>query len=297
VSQDEQVSGRPLKTTIEQPAKRAAETPSHAGAAGPVIDAVDGSGRISKRLIVDINALRAGGRIAQETQGRRFAAQYRQIKRPLIDAALSGKAGSANRARQLIMVTSALPGDGKTFTSINLALSMARERDVSVLLVDADVQKADISGVFGLKSSPGLLDALVDATIDVESLIRRTNLPGLGLLPSGTPVEGVTELLSSKRMQYIASSLVARHPRRIVLLDSPPLLITTEARVLSKIAGQVVLVICAGKTPRDAVQDAVKLFDEHQAVGLVLNQTPAGLTKGYYGYGYYESESSDDGTQ
>jgi exopolysaccharide/PEP-CTERM locus tyrosine autokinase len=258
------------------------------------IDGLDASGKLPKRLIVDISSLRAAGRVAEESQGRQFAAEYRHIKRPLIDAALSSGGDAGSRRQQLIMVTSALPGDGKTFTSINLALSLARERDVSVLLVDADVQKSDVTGVFGLRSSPGLVDALVDATVDVESFIRRTNLPGLGLLPSGAPVDGITELMSSKRMQYIANSLIARHPRRIVLLDSPPLLITTEARVLTRIAGQVVLVVRAGKTPRGAVLDAAKLLGDHQSVGIVLNETPAGLGKNYYGYGYYETEPDGD---
>jgi len=257
-----------------------------------VIDVTSASGKISKRVHVDIAALRAAGCIAEESEGRKFAGQYREIKRPLIDRAL-GKASGAGREPLLIMVTSALPGDGKTFTSVNLALSMARERDVSVLLVDADVQKADVSTVFGLKAVPGLLDALVDETIDVESLVLRTNLPSLSLLSSGTSVEGATELLSSKRMRHVVSSLVTQNPRRIVLLDSPPLLITSEARALSKIAGQVVLVIRADKTPLHAVQDAVKLFDEHQIVGLVLNQTPRGMAQDYYGYGYYGTEHGD----
>jgi exopolysaccharide/PEP-CTERM locus tyrosine autokinase len=250
------------------------------------------SGKIPKRVTVNIVALRAAGCIAEETEGRKFAGQYREIKRPLIDRAL-GKASAAGREPLLIMVTSALPGDGKTFTSINLALSMARERDVSVLLVDADVQKADVSTVFDLRAEPGLLDALVDEAIDVESLVLRTNLPGLSLLPAGTPVEGATELLSSKRMRHLVASLIAHDSRRIVLLDSPPLLITSEARALTKIAGQVVLVIRADKTPQRAVQDAVKLFDEHQPVGLVLNQTKPGITQGYYGYGYYGTEHGD----
>jgi exopolysaccharide/PEP-CTERM locus tyrosine autokinase len=259
----------------------------------PIVDAVGSSGKISKRLTVDIASLRAVGCIAEESQGRQFAGHYREIKRPLIEKALSVQASDSGIEPLLIMVTSALPGDGKTFTSINLALSMARERDVSVLLLDADVQKADVSNVFGLKGEPGLLNALNDETIDVESLILRTNLPGLSLLPAGAPAEGATELLSSKRMRHIVSSLIARSPRRIVLLDSPPLLITSEARALIKIAGQIVLVIRADKTPRRAVQDAMNLFDEQQRVGLVLNDTRRGLTQGYYGYGYYGTEQGD----
>jgi protein-tyrosine kinase len=259
----------------------------------PIIDAVGSSRSVSKRVTVDIDSLRAAGCIAEESEEREFAGCYREIKRPLIEKALLGKASNAGLEPLLIMVTSALPGDGKTFISINLALSIARERDVSVLLVDADVQKADVSRVFGLTAVPGLLDALIDETIDAESLILRTDITGLSLLPSGTPVDGATELLSSKRMRQLVSSLIAHNPRRIVLLDSPPLLITSEARALTKIAGQVVLVIRADKTPRRAVQDAIKLFDEHQTLGLVLNQTQRGLTQGYYGYGYYGSEHGD----
>jgi protein-tyrosine kinase len=274
-------------------ASPAAETAPPVAAAASMTGGASATGGVAEPLMVDIDALRVAGCIAEESQGRQFAAQYREITRPLIEAALSGKAGDTSREPQLIMVTSALPGDGKTFISINLALSMARERDVSVLLVDADVQTSRVSEVFGLKPERGLLDALLDETIDVESLIRRTNLPGLCLLPSGRPVESATELLSSKRMQHIARSLIARDPRRIVLLDSSPLLITSEARALIKFAGQVVLVIRADKTPRRAVQDAVNLFDGHQAVGFVLNQTPTGLTKGYYGYGYYGTEEGD----
>jgi protein-tyrosine kinase len=289
VSLDEKALSRRRNSARASPV-RAAETAPPEAAAASMTGAASATRGVAERLMVDIVALRVAGFIAEESQGRKFAAQYREIKRPLIEAVISGKAGDTGREPQLIVVTSALPGDGKTFTSINLALSMARERDVSVLLVDADVQKSNLSALFGLKPERGVLDALLDETIDVESLILRTNLPGLCLLPCGRRVESATELFSSKRMQHIVKSLIARHPRRIVLLDSPPLLITSEARALIKFAGQVVLVIRADKTPRQAVQDAVKCFDERQAVGLVLNQTPTGLTKGYYGYGYYGTE-------
>jgi exopolysaccharide/PEP-CTERM locus tyrosine autokinase len=184
------------------------------------------------------------------------------------------------------MVTSALPGDGKTFTSINLALSMALELDISVLLVDADAPKPHVSEILALQREPGLMDALVDETVDVESLIVQTNLEGLSILPAGTPAHGTSELLSSNRMRQIMTNLCARNPRRIVLLDSPPLLITNEGRALAKVAGQVVLVVRAGQTPQHAVQDAIGLIDEQQAGGLVLNQVVAGLEK-YYGYGAY----------
>jgi protein-tyrosine kinase len=259
--------------------------------------AQDATGTLAKsrRIAIDVGALREVGCVAEETQGRLFAGQYREIKRQLIERALSNKPVPPAVPHPLvIMVTSALPGDGKTFTSFNLALSLARERDVSVLLVDGDVQKSDVSRVLGIRDERGLLDAFAQETIDVESLILRTNLPGLTLLASGTRSEGATELLSSKRMVDLTASLVSRNPNRIVLMDAPPLLMASEARALLKIAGQVVLVVRAGKTPRPALLDALRMFDEHQPVGLILNEAQPSLVQGYYGYGYYGFEYGDN---
>jgi protein-tyrosine kinase len=183
------------------------------------------------------------------------------------------------------MITSALPGDGKTFTSINLAMSMALERDISVLMVDCDVVKRHVSEIVDMHRERGLLDALIDESMDIESLVAPTNLRGLSILPAGTRVDGTAELLSSSRMRQVITSL-CRVPRRILLLDSPPLLITNEGQALVKIAGQIVLVVRSGHTPRQAVQDAIGLFDPQQAGGLILNQVPVSKKEGYYGYGY-----------
>lgn len=244
----------------------------------------------TKRLTIDINSLRAGGYLPEEVKDREFADHYRQIKRPLIHKAMSSHAaGSTVADPRLIMVTSGLPGDGKTFTSINLAFSMARERDVSVLLVDADLLKPHVSRIFGLHHEPGLTDALVDEAVNVESLIMATSVRGLSILPAGTPTDGTSELLHSNRMRQIAKGLCTFNPRRIVLLDSPPLLITTEGPALVSIAGQVVLVVRAGQTPRRAVVDAIALIDAQRAGGIVLNEAHVGVLSGYYGYGSYGS--------
>jgi protein-tyrosine kinase len=250
----------------------------------PLAETLEDTANLAKRLNVDTNALRAFGYLPDEDKDRQFADHFRRIKRPLIEKALSEGASGEPR---IIMVASAVPGDGKTFTTINLALSMALERDVSVLLVDSDVAKQHITEIFGLHDNQGLLDALVDDTLDTESLVVPTNLRGLSILPAGRRVDGTAELLSSNRMRKIVTSLCARNPRRILLLDSPPLLITNEGRALVKIAGQIVLVVRAGETPRHAVQAAMELFDEKQAGGVILNQVRMGSTEGYYGYGAY----------
>ena len=253
------------------------------------------SAAVATQLTLDVGRLRAAGYLPEESKDRQFANHYRQIKRPLIAKASSEHPVGVLDSR-VIMVTSALPGDGKTFTSVNLALSMARERDSSVLLVDADSPKPRVSEIFGLREQAGLLDALEDDTIEIDSLIVPTNVRGFSLLPAGRPVEGASELFSSDRMRQLLMSLVSNDPRRIVLLDSPPLLITSEGRALIKCAGQVLLVVHAGQTPQHAVRDAIALIDEKQAGGLVLNQGQAGLTESYYGYGAYGTDRDDTST-
>lgn len=234
-----------------------------------------------RRLTVDFKALRAAGYLPEEGLERRFADHYRQIKRPLIEKALCGGPDA-----RLILVTSALPGDGKSFTSINLALSMARERDVSVLLVDADAPRAHVSEVFRIRDQPGLLDALVDESLEVETLVEYTDVRGLEILPAGRFVENATELLASARMSQLAARLGARSSRRLVVFDTAPLLVSSESRVMLRIPGQVVLVARAGVTPRQAVIDALAHVDRTKLQGLILNQARFASGGGYYEYGY-----------
>jgi protein-tyrosine kinase len=248
----------------------------------------------SRIVAIDRAALRAAEYYPQAGSETRFANYYRQIKRPILEKAFTP--GEPPESR-LVILTSALPGDGKTFTSINLALSMARERDSSVLLIDADIPKPNVSRILGLQSDPGILDALVDETLDPDSLVLRTDVPGLEVLPSGAPVEHASELLTSARMKQIALRLCNADPRRLVLFDAPPLLLSSEARALLTVPGQVVLVVRAGKTPRRAVRDAVELVAEDKLTGLVLNEGRGSVSDGYYyGYGNYGADGSQQGT-
>ena len=267
----------------------------HARASRPLptsrdIDPPEEAAGAGNRFSIDNAALRAAGYLPETEKERQFADQYRRIKRPLIDKALSGDSEFGDP--RIMMVTSALPGDGKTFTGINLALSLSLERDISVLLIDADVAKRHVSQIFGLDSKPGLLDVLADDKLDVASVVISTTTRGLSILPAGSRVSNTAELLSSNRMAKILASLCARNPRRILLLDSPPLLVTNEGRALVKVVGQVVLVVRAGQTPRQAVQAAVDLFDARQAGGVVLNQVPGASTGEYYGYGSYGTDDA-----
>lgn len=293
----------PVRVAAPVPAERAVTAPLlPQGSFAALAPASSTDGKHSStapRLLVDRNALRALGYLPDSRCDRQFAGHYRQIKRPLIAAALEPVAADvpATSSRRLVMMASALPGDGKTFTSINLALSMARESDISVLLIDADVAKPHVSDMFGVGDQPGLVDALDDKSLDVESLVLTTDVPGLSLLPAGTRSAGATELLASARMADLVERLLAADPRRMVLLDSSPLLVSSESRELVKFVGQVLLVVRAGKTPRRAVLDSIQLLGDHAAIGLVLNQGRPSLLDGLYGYGYGYGAYGDYGDQ
>ena len=255
-------------------------------AARPAIFSAEPIERPAKSVAVDVAQLRADGYLPEAGEERRFADYYREIKRPLIRRAF---APDSTADLRFILVSSALPGEGKTFTTLNLALSMAREHDLSVLLIDADIPNPQISRALGVEDEPGLMDALRDETHDPESFVLGTDIPGLDLLPAGGcgTVDGAAELISSARMAQVAARLSLRNPRRLVLLDSPPLLASSEARALLHIPGQVILVVRSRETPQHAMQDALAQIEKKKLAGLVLNDTTVGIGDGYYyGYGY-----------
>jgi exopolysaccharide/PEP-CTERM locus tyrosine autokinase len=237
------------------------------------------------RILIDRGALRSAGYLPETQQDRRFADEYRHIKRPLI-AAAHGPAAADVSSPRLIMMASALPGDGKTFTSINLALSMARERDTTVVLVDADVAKPHISRIFGVDKELGLLDALADHSLDVNALVLPTDVKGLSILPAGRPRDNATELVASVQMRDVLRRIIAARANRVALFDSSPLLVSSESRALASFVGQVALVVRAGRTPRQAVLDAIGHLGEGKSIGLVLNQGRASFSEGLYGFGY-----------
>ena len=239
---------------------------------------------------IDLAALRANGILPPESEERELADQYRTIKRPLLKNAFQPSEAAGEASPRSVMITSALPSDGKTFTAINLALSVARERDFSVVLVDADVAKRDVTGLLGLSNAPGMLDVLANPGRSIESVVAPTNVPGLSILPAGTFTENATELLASARMREVMDSLIALDPQCMIMLDSPPILLTTEAPVLASLFGQILLVVRAARTPQQAVQEAIRIIGPNRRVSLVLNGAdvvgPAGYQYGGYGYGY-----------
>jgi exopolysaccharide/PEP-CTERM locus tyrosine autokinase len=244
----------------------------------------------TRTVTIDQRALRTAGLLPPEHQERELARQYRQIKRPLISAAM-GRGQERSPKGNLIMVASAMPGEGKTFMSLNLAFSIAREKDLSVLLVDGDVAKPQISKLLGADAEAGLLDVLRTPSMDVESVVLGTDVPNLFLLPAGRQSDNATELLTSQRMNEVLSRMSERFPSRIVVFDSPPLLLTAESQALAQELGQIVVVVRAGYTPQQAVLDAVEMLGTSKPVSLVLNQSMRTPNSDYY---YYYNNSNDE---
>ena len=216
-----------------------------------------------------------------------LAEEFRLVKRQLLIASQRIAESSTPDKARTILVCSARPRDGKTFTAVNLALSIAAERDVEVLLVDADFAKPDVMARLGLDDGLGFLDALGDSSIDVETLVVRTDVPNLSLLSAGTKTSSDTELLASARTRTVLARLLSADPRRIVIFDSPPALAASPASVLALMVGQVMLVVRADRTPENELRAAVSLLDGCDHIQLVLNAVsfvPGGARFGsYYG--------------
>ncbi len=238
---------------------------------------------VSRRVEIDLELLAAAGIVSPTAPRSQIADQFRVIKRPLISNAM-GKGASVIANGNLIMVTSALAGEGKSFTAINLALSIATELDNTVMLVDADVARPSVLRVLGLPPGPGLLDLVLDESLDMASVLLKTNIDKLSILPSGTAHERATELLASDAMIRLLDDVARRYPDRIVIFDSPPLLLTTESRVLASHMGQIVMVVRAESTLKTDVQHALSTIDACPVKMLVLNQART-TAKGSYGYG------------
>ena len=190
------------------------------------------------------------------------------------------------------MVSSALSGEGKSFTTLNLAISIAMEMDRTILLVDADLAKPGISRMLGIDDRSGFTECLKEESLDLGDFLINTDIPKLKVLPAGEPHSRATELLSSNAMRSRLNELATRYSDRIILFDSPPLLATSEASVLASYMGQVALVVAYGETPQYLVKEALSLFQSLESVSIILNKARDELFSGRsgeysYGYGSY----------
>lgn len=252
-------------------------------AAAPALEQPEEPAVLSRRVDLDLAMLEATGIVTPNAPRSHIADEFRVIKRPLISNAM-GRGAAALAHGNLIMVTSAMAGEGKSFTSVNLAMSIAAEMDHTVMLVDADVARPSVLRMLGLPAAPGLLD-LLEGKAQMSDVLMKTNIDKLTILPSGTPHARATELLASDAMRALLEDISRRYADRIVIFDSPPLILTTEARVLATQMGQVVMVVQADKTLQADVQQALATIEACPVKMMLLNKVRA-EGKGSYGYGY-----------
>jgi receptor protein-tyrosine kinase len=244
-----------------------------------------------RQLTLDLAKLQISGFVTPTGSRTRISEEFRVIKRPLLLKAFAEGEEQIEHGN-LMMVTSAKPGEGKTFTAINLAMSLASERDLHVLLVDADVQRPSVFQVLGLPPQRGLLDLLSDSSLTPPDVLIRTNVRNLTLMAAGTPSLATTELLASQKMVTLMQDIASRYSDRIIILDAPPVLASSEPSVLALHVGQIVLVIEAGKTGRRAVEQTLTHISACPNISIVFNKVDqsSGTDEfGGYGYGYYET--------
>ncbi len=238
----------------------------------------------ARRGIINRGVLQENGLLVPGAPVDVLAEEFRLVKRQLLLTARAIGDDGGERSRT-VLVCSPRPNDGKTFCAINLAFSLAVERDTEVLLIDADFAKPDVLNRLGLGDGPGLLDALADPAINIESCIIATDVPQLSILPAGKQTNEDTELLASERTPALIHALLAADPRRILVFDSPPALAASPAATLALHVGQTMLVVRADKTTEGDLREAVRLLDGCEHIQLVLNAvsfTPGGRRFGSY---------------
>jgi exopolysaccharide/PEP-CTERM locus tyrosine autokinase len=289
----EDVSLAPSSTRTELPSaeatlvREAAQAPVKAPAAKPDTNHTNDPGRKSKHVKIDLDRMQLQGMVTPFAERSLIAEEFRLVKRPLLLKAFDTESESDSPAK-LIMVASSRPGEGKTFCAISLAMSIASERDLTVLLIDADVAKPDVPRSLGFKADRGLVDLIQDETLELSDVMLRTQLDNLSILPAGRPHHLATELLASERMGRIVEDIVARYPERIIVLDSPPVLLSSIAGVLALHVGQILYIVEADKTTETALDNALPLVSSCKNINLLLNKSHAiGESDRFGYYSYY----------
>ena len=272
----------PAPVAVEPP--KPAPAPAHVR---PVFAASSGAppGEVAE---ISRDVLAGNGFIVPGAPMTGLAEEFRLLKHQLL-AGIEQARKQSDEKRRTVLVCSAQPKEGKTFSAINLALSLAGEKEFEVLLVEADFLKPDALALLGIPGGEGFVDALLDPAVDPESYVIRTDVPGLSVLPAGAKTNNVPELLASDRCREVLAKLVAGNQRRIVIFDSPPVLMASHATVLAGLVGRALVVVRADKTTEADLREAIGLLQGCET-SLILNGAGLAVTGrkfgSYNGYGH-----------
>ena len=256
----------------------------------PVTRRSHGSGAPVARASYE--GLRESGFLVDGDAEPALVSQLRHLKRSVLKCAFGPLAESRSN---LVLVTSPLPGAGKTYLSANLGQILSIERDRSALLVDADNTRGTLTRALKLRERQGFFDWLHDPALRFEDLVLETEQPALRVLPTGRSYSDSLELLGSQRAVDVLAQMMAAAPNQLIVMDGPPLLATPDGAALAALAGQVLLVIEAGVTTEASVEQSLKLLDTDKPIGLVLNKIPNSRLLASAGAYYYYSYSPTGG--
>jgi protein-tyrosine kinase len=240
---------------------------------------------------VDVSAdwLEAAGLAPPERARRQHEAEFRSIRREILAASVAQQTAESRAIGPIVLVTSAMPGEGKSFTAVSLALSIASEGARDVLLVDGDVVRRSVSRALGADRRPGLIELLKDPHGSFLDLTLPTIVDRLHFLPAGKSAENSADLFSPGRVAQVFDAMKAALSGHIVIVDSPPIMLASDTQVLSDVAGQVLLVVRSGSTLQESVQNAASRIRKSIPVGVVLNAwVPSGLSNDQSYYGAHE---------
>lgn len=224
----------------------------------------------STTLVLNKERMRTLGLLLPDMGNTRIAEQYRKIKHPLLRKINSRTDDSRHN---LIMITSSLEGEGKSYSSVNLAVSIAMELDHTALLIDIDAKKNSVSSLLGISADPGLTDYLSSPDIDISDIIYSTDIAKLKIIPAGDSALANAEAITSEKMKLFLAEISARYPDRVVILDTPPLMLSAIAKALAYMADQVVMVVEAEKTSISIVEEASQYLEKDRFAGFILNKT------------------------
>ena len=246
-------------------------------------------------LVLDRGRLAGFGIAIPSAARSRTVEEFRLIKRNLVGAWSQKDLMADRRASRLIMVTSARPGEGKTFTALNLALAFASERSVKALLVDVDTQHSTTPEIFGIEGNKGLVDVLA-GNLELPEVLIQTNIPNLMILPAGRGGPHVPELLSSPEMGALLDELTQRLPDHYLIIDTPPCMASSDAAALAPLVGQIVFVVEANNTQQGEIEAALSTLSTCPRISLLLNKSDSLATEhfGSYGYNYHSADSGSD---
>ncbi len=244
------------------------------------------SAKRSRTVTLDTARLALAGTVDWTADRTPVMEELRLIKRRLLRRAFENPDGH-NPLSHLVMITSAKPREGKTFTSTNIAISISLEEDYNVLLVDADIRRQALRQNLGLEANQGFVDLLLNPGLDMADVLLRTNIPRLSVLPAGTMSDRAPELLASSRMRDLIDDMAKRYDDRIIIFDTAPCLVSSDAATLAAHVGQVVFVVEAEQTQQHEIVAALNLISACPEISLVLNKAQPLATTSYGGYGAY----------